>query len=127
MSKIGKIFLWTLIISVLSVLIYFGLKQEKVFGFSFGPSFSFLKEHVLSLPKDYDQDFVSFRNSISEKGKETVSSLKNLFNKETDGFKNEVDKSKSSIFNIVEESLNKTENMAGKILGVESDSVSRWF
>ena len=112
-----------MIIVALSALIYFGLKQEKVFGFSFGPSFSFLKEHVLSLPKDYDQDFVSFRNSISEKGKETVSSLKNLFNKETDGFKNEVDKSKSSIFGVIEESLNKTENIAGKILGVESDQI----
>ena len=75
------------------------------------------------MPKDYDQDFVSFRNSISEKGKETVSSLKNLFNKETDGFKNEVDKSKSSIFGVIEESLNKTENIAGKILGVESDQI----
>ena len=37
--------------------------------------------------------------------------------------KNEVDKSKSSIFGVIEESLNKTENIAGKILGVESDQI----
>ena len=131
----NKIFFWTLIIVALSALIYFGLKQEKVFGFSFGPGFSFLKEHVLSLPKDYDQDFVSFRNSISEKGKETVSSLKNLFNKETDGLKDEgksligqtTSKTKGKIFGVVEESLNKTEDMAGKILGVESNPAADGF
>lgn len=116
-----KIFLWTLIITALLLLIYFGFKKEKVFGFSFGPGFSFLK--------NYNQDFVSFKDSVSEKGKEAVSSLKNLLSKKTTGLRENVgesfnetlDKSKSLIFGVVGEGLNKTEDMAGKILGVESN------
>lgn len=114
-----KIFFWTLIITALVLLFYFGFKKEKVFGFNFGSTFDFLK--------DYDQDFVSFKNSVSEKGKEAVSSLKNLFNKETDGLKDKskslidqtASKTKGTVFGVVEKSLNKTEDVAGEILGVK--------
>ncbi len=119
MSKIGKIILWTLVIAVLSIFIYFSLKKEQVFGFSFGPGFDFLE--------NYEYDFNSFKDSVSGKGKEAASSLKTYFNKETDGLKNEVDKSKGTIFGIVEESLNKTENMAGEILGVKSNPAADGF
>lgn len=117
---------------MLSALVYFGFKKEKVFGFSFGPGFNFLKELVPSSPKDYNQNFNSFKDSVSEKGKGAVSFLKNeigeSFNKTIDKSKSLIDqtvsKAKGTIFGVVEESLNKTENIAGEILGVKSNSAA---
>lgn len=123
-----KIILWILIIVLLLALTYFSLKKERIFGFSFGPGFNLLKNN--------NQDIESFKKSAAEKGKEITNSFKNLLdlNEEITGFKKGIaenlDKTlgqtifnaKGTIYEAIEGSLNKTGNIIGEFLGIDSDS-----
>ncbi len=119
-----KIIILSLIIATVSVLIYFGLKQEKTFSFSFGPGFIF--SNNLSKVGDYFSDFSSV---VFEKGKETANSFTSYFktselkSKITDNLENLKEKTATNLGELKEKTAATVVKTTGEVLSVNPNSI----